>query len=217
LRGLPSKGGLPYWLQHLGGRNCRRFSQFTENAPAHRLAWPGGFELSDPEKPPLEHGLTATEGRSAPHIHCRMDWTGVQVTLWQLNQEQSLIAKRSEMRGNSGHTSKANLEATFVSSNPPDPAIPVFAGVRALPSSYASSLRSRQKYSCIIHTYSYPSQPVRSPPCDFRVFSNSGRGVKLSKLPSTSIPSWRLRERRLPQPGQPTVTLSKATLTLSPS
>ena len=29
----------------------------------------GGFELSDPEKPPLEHGFTATEGRSA-----RVDW-----------------------------------------------------------------------------------------------------------------------------------------------
>jgi hypothetical protein len=48
----------------------------------HRLAGVGGFELSDPEKPPLEHGLTvATEGRSARHIHCRMDWTGVQITL----------------------------------------------------------------------------------------------------------------------------------------
>jgi len=39
------------------------------------------------------------------------EWTGlgVQVTLWQLNPEKSLIAKRSEMKGNSGHTSKANF------------------------------------------------------------------------------------------------------------
>jgi len=91
----------------------------------HWLAGVGGFELSDPEKPPLEHGLTATEGRSARHIHCRMDrmdWTGVQVTLWQLSREKSLIAKRSEMKGNSGHTSKANFGSAFVSSNPPTPA-----------------------------------------------------------------------------------------------
>jgi hypothetical protein len=74
----------------------------------HRLAGVGGIELSDPEKPPLEHGLTATEGRSARHIHCRMDWTGVQITLWQLSREKSLIAKRSEMKENSSHTSKAN-------------------------------------------------------------------------------------------------------------
>jgi hypothetical protein len=87
----------------------------------------GGFELSDPEKPPLEHGLTATEGRSARHIHCRMDrmdWTGVQVTLWQLSREKSLIAKRSEMKGNSGHTSKANFGSDiceFESSHPSQP------------------------------------------------------------------------------------------------
>ena len=83
-----------------------------------------GFELSDPEKPPLEHGLTATEGRSARHIHCRMDWTGVQVTLWQLSREKSLIAKRSEMKGNSGHTSKANFGSDiceFESSHPSQP------------------------------------------------------------------------------------------------
>jgi hypothetical protein len=30
-----------------------------------------------------------------------LDW--VQVTLWQLSRENSLIAKRSEMKGNSGH------------------------------------------------------------------------------------------------------------------
>jgi hypothetical protein len=85
------------------------------------LAGVGGFELSDPEKPPVEHGLTATEGRSARHIHCRMDWTGVQVTLWQLSREKSLIAKRSEMKGNSGHTSKANFGSDiceFESSHP---------------------------------------------------------------------------------------------------
>jgi hypothetical protein len=51
-----------------------------------------------------------------------MDWTGVQVTLWQLSREKSLIAKRSEMKGNSSHTSKANFESAFVSSNPPTPA-----------------------------------------------------------------------------------------------
>jgi RNA polymerase subunit RPABC4/transcription elongation factor Spt4 len=52
----------------------------------------------------------------------RMDWTGVQVTLWQLSREKSLIAKRSEMKGNSGHTSKANFGSAFVSSNPFTPA-----------------------------------------------------------------------------------------------
>ena len=51
----------------------------------------------------------------------RMDWTGVQVTLWQLSREKSLIAKRSEMKGNSGHTSKANFGSDiceFKSSHP---------------------------------------------------------------------------------------------------
>ena len=42
----------------------------------HWLAGPGGFELSDPEKPPLEHDLTATERRSARHIPCT-EWTGL--------------------------------------------------------------------------------------------------------------------------------------------
>ena len=51
-----------------------------------------------------------------------MDWTGVQVTLWQLSREKSLIAKRPEMKGSSGHTSKANFGSAFVSSNPPTPA-----------------------------------------------------------------------------------------------
>jgi hypothetical protein len=60
----------------------------------HRL------ELSDSEKPPLEHGLTATEGdRRAIFI---ADWTGVQVTPWQLSREKSLIAKRSENEGKFG-------------------------------------------------------------------------------------------------------------------
>jgi hypothetical protein len=67
----------------------------------------------------------------------------VQITLWQLSREKSLIAKRSDMKGNSSHTSKANFGSAFVSSNPPTP-----ASQRGL--------------------------------CDFRVFSNSGRGVKLS-------------------------------------
>ena len=92
-----------------------------KNATETALAGVGGFELSDPEEPPLEHGLTATEGRSARQIHCRMDWTGVQVTLWQLSREKSLIAKRCEMKGNSGHTSKANFESgicEFESSHP---------------------------------------------------------------------------------------------------
>src|SRR5580704_5667632 len=90
----------------------------------HWLGWGGGFELSDPAKPPLEHGLTATEGRSARHIHCRMDWTGARVTLWQLSREKSLIAKRSKMKGNSGHTSKANFGGDiceFESSRPGQP------------------------------------------------------------------------------------------------
>jgi hypothetical protein len=38
-----------------------------------------------------------------------MDWTGVQVTLWQLSQEKSLIAKRFEVKGNSGHGPVAEL------------------------------------------------------------------------------------------------------------
>jgi hypothetical protein len=90
--------------------NVKWWNRLSHGGKApHRLAGVGGFELSDPEKPPLEHGLTATEGRSARHIHCRLDWTGVQVTLWQLSREKSLIAKRSEKKGNSGHTSKANF------------------------------------------------------------------------------------------------------------
>jgi hypothetical protein len=48
-----------------------------------------------------------------------MDWTGVQVTLWQLGREKSLIAKRSEMKGNSGNN---DFGSAFVSSNPPTPA-----------------------------------------------------------------------------------------------
>jgi hypothetical protein len=32
-----------------------------------------GWEDSNSRKPPLEHGLTATEGRSARHIHCRTE------------------------------------------------------------------------------------------------------------------------------------------------
>jgi hypothetical protein len=54
----------------------------------------------------------------------RMDWTGVQVTLWQLSREKSLIAKRYEMKGNSGHTSKANFGSDiceFESSRPSGP------------------------------------------------------------------------------------------------
>jgi hypothetical protein len=46
----------------------------------------------------------------------------VQITLWQLSREKSLIAKRSDMKGNSSHTSKANFGSAFVSSNPPTPA-----------------------------------------------------------------------------------------------
>jgi hypothetical protein len=53
-----------------------------------------------------------------------MDSTGVQVTLWQLSREKSLIAKRSELKGNSGHTSKANFGndiCEFESSSPSQP------------------------------------------------------------------------------------------------
>jgi hypothetical protein len=52
------------------------FQCSRKNARETALAGVGGFELSNPEKPPLEHGLTATEGRSARHIHCRngLDW-----------------------------------------------------------------------------------------------------------------------------------------------
>jgi hypothetical protein len=77
--------------------------------------------------------------------HATPDWTGVQATLWQLSREKSLSAKRCEMKGNSGHTSKANSGSDICE--------------------FESSM---------------PSQPVRSLLFDFRVFSNSGRGVKLS-------------------------------------
>jgi hypothetical protein len=53
-----------------------------------------------------------------------MDRTGVQVTLWQLSREKSLIAKRSEMKGNLGHTSKASFGSDiceFESSHPSQP------------------------------------------------------------------------------------------------
>jgi hypothetical protein len=58
------------------GSTCTAGNRIGETALAGWLAGVGGFELSDPEKPPLEHGLTATEGRSARHIHCRngLDW-----------------------------------------------------------------------------------------------------------------------------------------------
>ena len=36
--------------------------------------WPSLVPRRAAEKPPLEHGLTATEGRSARHTHCRLDW-----------------------------------------------------------------------------------------------------------------------------------------------
>jgi hypothetical protein len=48
----------------------------------------------------------------------------VQVTLWQLSREKSLIAKRSKIKGNSGHTSKANFGSDicqFESSHPSQP------------------------------------------------------------------------------------------------
>ena len=59
------------------------------------------------------------------HIHCRMDWTGVQVTLWQLSREKSLIAKRAEMKGNSAHTSKANFGSDICEVNSSHPSQPV--------------------------------------------------------------------------------------------
>ena len=58
----------------------------------------------------LRCGRTKTLLRLLPWSpRLRMDSTGVQVTLWQLSREKSLIAKRSELKGNSGHTSKANF------------------------------------------------------------------------------------------------------------
>jgi hypothetical protein len=79
----------------------------------------GGFELSDPEKPPPERGLTGNGGAIGAAYSLQNGLDGVQVTLWQLSREKSLIAKRSEMKGNSGHTSKANFESAFVSSVSP--------------------------------------------------------------------------------------------------
>ena len=49
--------------------------------------------------------------------------TGVQVTLWQLSREKSLIAKRSEMKGNSGHTSKADFGSDICASRPSQPVL----------------------------------------------------------------------------------------------
>jgi hypothetical protein len=46
------------------GSTCTAGNRIGETALAGWLAGVGGFELSDPEKPPLEHGLTATEGSS---------------------------------------------------------------------------------------------------------------------------------------------------------
>ena len=46
----------------------------------------------------------------------------MQVTLWQLSREKSLIAKRCEMKANSGHTSKTNFESEI-----PTPAKPVWS------------------------------------------------------------------------------------------
>jgi hypothetical protein len=46
-----------------------------------------------------------------------MDWTGAQVTLWQLSREKSLIAKRSEMKGSSCAASK-RLSALSIAENP---------------------------------------------------------------------------------------------------
>ena len=55
-----------------------------------------------------------------------MDWTGVQVTLWQLSREKSLIAKRYEMKGNSGgHTSKANFGSDICEFEASRPSRPV--------------------------------------------------------------------------------------------
>jgi hypothetical protein len=79
----------------------------------------GGFELSDPEKPPPERGLTGNGGAIGAAYSLQNGLDGVQVTLWQLSREKSLIAKRSEMKGNSGHTSKANFGSAFVSSVSP--------------------------------------------------------------------------------------------------
>ena len=95
----------------------------------HWLAGVGGFELSDPEEPPLEHGLTATEERSARYIHCRMDWTGVQVTLWaappgKVSDRQTLRNER-EIRAT---LQRPILEPTFVIRIlPPQPASAVSA------------------------------------------------------------------------------------------
>jgi hypothetical protein len=106
----------------------------------------GGFELSDPEKPPLEHGLTATEGdRRAIFI---ADWAGVQVTLWQLNREKSLIAKRSKMKGNSGHTSKANFGSDiceFESSHPSQISVSAKSPLLSVTESFAAALVSAKR------------------------------------------------------------------------
>jgi hypothetical protein len=65
--------------------------------------------------------LTATEERSARYIHCRIG-LGCKSLFGQLRREKSLIAKRCEMKGNSGHTSKANFGTDICDSNPPAPA-----------------------------------------------------------------------------------------------
>ena len=84
----------------------------------------------------------------------------MQVTLWQLSREKSLIAKRSEMKGNSGHTSKANFGSDI----------------------------------CEFES-SHPSQPVRSPLCDFRVCENRRHSRGLGWRARVS--GWQILEFRL--------------------
>src|ERR1700681_4707459 len=82
-----------------------------------------------------------------------MDWTGVQVTLWQLSREKSLIAKRSKMKGNSGHTSKANFGSDiceFESSHPSH-------AVRSKPRLRAAKAKSPSKTRVWRHRYVHPS------------------------------------------------------------
>jgi hypothetical protein len=105
-----------------------RLGQFSHSQKSHigdRTGWLGRDESNSRiQRSRLSSMADRNGGRSARHIHCRMDWTGVQVTLWQLSREKSLIAKRSEMKGKFGPHSKANFGSDiceFESSMPSQP------------------------------------------------------------------------------------------------
>jgi len=119
---LPLKGGLVHPL-------CAISSRARRSRAARRIRpelWTGAQPISlllNRRRRALAGGAGAASVAAALELGGR-PWTGVQVTLWQLSREKSLIAKRCEMKGNSGHTSKANFGSDiceFESSRPSQP------------------------------------------------------------------------------------------------